>query len=239
MNIKSYAKQCAKYFLLLTASFLAGEFTVYCIDCFSPETVETSASGNWGLGFPEEGQLPTANATIEELKAYDAYFAEATTEKKLYLTFDCGYENGNTKPILEALKKHNAPAAFFCVGNFVKEQPDLIRQIVREGHTVGNHTYTHPDMSKISTKESFQEELEKVETLYEQITGEPMTKYYRPPQGIYIKPFFGALPMWTGTRISSRQKKKLLLNCFPAFIRALLSCFTTRLLPTVRFLMSF
>ena len=140
MNIKSYAKQCAKYFLLLTASFLAGEFTAYCIDCFSPETVETSASGNWGLGFPEEGQLPTANATIEELKAYDAYFAEATTEKKLYLTFDCGYENGNTKPILEALKKHNAPAAFFCVGNFVKEQPDLIRQIVREGHTVGNHT---------------------------------------------------------------------------------------------------
>lgn len=185
MNIKSYAKQCAKYFLLLTASFLAGEFTAYCIDCFSPETVETSASGNWGLGFPEEGQLPTANATIEELKAYDAYFAESTTEKKLYLTFDCGYENGNTKPILKALKKHNAPATFFCVGNFVKEQPELIRQIVQEGHIVGNHTYTHPDMSKISTKENFQEELEKVETLYEQITGEPMTKYYRPPQGIY------------------------------------------------------
>ena len=88
MNIKSYAKQCAKYFLLLTASFLAGEFTAYCIDCFSPTTIETAASGNWGLGFPEEGQLPTANATIEELKAYDAYFAEATTEKKLYLTFD-------------------------------------------------------------------------------------------------------------------------------------------------------
>lgn len=185
MNIKSCVKQCTAYFLLLTASFLIGEFAAYCADCFSLETVETSASGNWGLGFSEEGQLPTANATIEELRSYDAYFAEATTEKKLYLTFDCGYENGNTRRILEALKKHNAPATFFCVGNFVKDQPDLIRQMVREGHIVGNHTYTHPDMSKISTQKSFQQELEKVEVLYKQITGEAMTKYYRPPQGIY------------------------------------------------------
>lgn len=54
-----------------------------------------------------------------------------------------------------------------------------------EGHIVGNHTYTHPDMSKISTKEAFSDELGKVETLYKDITGEEMTKYYRPPQGKY------------------------------------------------------
>ena len=57
--------------------------------------------------------------------------------------------------------------------------------MVDEGHTVGNHTYSHPDMSKISSKESFSEELNKVENIYQNITGEPMTKYYRPPQGKY------------------------------------------------------
>ena len=55
----------------------------------------------------------------------------------------------------------------------------------KEGHTVGNHTYHHPDMSQISTKEAFEKELSDVETLYKEITGEEMTKYYRPPQGKY------------------------------------------------------
>ena len=57
--------------------------------------------------------------------------------------------------------------------------------MVKEGHTVGNHTYSHPDMSQISTKESFETELGKVELLYQEITGKEMTKFYRPPQGKY------------------------------------------------------
>ena len=119
------------------------------------------------------------------MKQYDAYFAEPTDEKKIYLTFDGGFENGNTQMILDALKKHKAPATFFCVGNFLADNKDLVRQIVADGQTIGNHTYTHPDMSRISTKEAFQKELQQVEELYQQITGEELTKYYRPPQGIY------------------------------------------------------
>ena len=97
-----------------------------------------------------------------------------------------GYENGNTPAILDALKKHQAPAVFFAVGNFVRDNPDLIKQMVAEGHIVGNHTMTHPDMSKISSMEdSFQKELQGVEKIYKETTGKEMKKFYRPPQGIY------------------------------------------------------
>ena len=71
-------------------------------------------------------------------------------KKVLYLTFDAGYENGNTPAILDALKKHQAPATFFVVGNFISENQELIKRMEAEGHIVGNHTMTHPDMSKIS-----------------------------------------------------------------------------------------
>lgn len=147
--------------------------------------IAPAADGNWGLSFQEDGKPPVANATGEELKKYDAYYAEDTEEKVIYLTFDAGYENGNTEPILDALKKHQVPATFFVVGPFISEHPEIVKRMAEEGHTVGNHTYSHPDMSKISTKESFQKELSQVEELYEEITGSPMTKYYRPPQGKY------------------------------------------------------
>ena len=125
------------------------------------------------------------NADIEELKQYNSFYVADTEEKVIYLTFDAGYENGNTPKILEALKKHNAPAVFFAVGNFIQDNPELVKQIVSEGHIIGNHTMTHPDMSSISSREAFVSELEGVENLYEELTGEPMTKFYRPPRGVY------------------------------------------------------
>lgn len=148
--------------------------------------VETSSqSSSWGLSFQEEGKRPVGNATVEELKQYDAYYAADTEEKVIYLTFDCGYENGNMPAILTALKKHEVSAAFFVVGNFLTDQPELVKRMVAEGHTICNHTFTHPDMSKISTKAAFSKELQQVEEVYEKIVGEPMMKFYRPPQGIY------------------------------------------------------
>ena len=144
-----------------------------------------AAEGNWGLSFQEEGKPPVANATFEELAKYNAYYAENTEEKRIYLTFDCGYENGNTPAILEALKKHQTPATFFVVGNYLETSPELVKQMVAEGHTVGNHTFHHPEMSKISDAASFEKELKDVETLYQKITGEELTRFYRPPQGKY------------------------------------------------------
>lgn len=145
----------------------------------------SSSDGNWGLSFQQEGKPPVANATADYLKQFHAYYARETDEKVLYLTFDAGYENGNTETILNALKKHQAPATFFLVGNYLETSPELVKRMVDEGHTVGNHTYHHPDMSRISTKESFNQELTDLEALYQQVTGQTMKKYYRPPQGKY------------------------------------------------------
>lgn len=108
-----------------------------------------------------------------------------TDKKVIYLTFDCGYENGNTPAILNALKRHNVQATFFVVGNFLRDNPELIKQMLKGGHTIGNHTFHHPDMSQIATKETFSRELKSVEALYKDITGKSMTRFYRPPQGKY------------------------------------------------------
>jgi peptidoglycan-N-acetylmuramic acid deacetylase len=140
---------------------------------------------NWGLGFGAEGSKPTGNASSEDLKKYDTYYVGDDTEKVIYLTFDAGFENGNTEPILDALKKHNAPATFFVVGHYLETAPELIKRMVDDGHIVANHTYSHPDMSKISDKTSFQKEMNDVTALYKEITGQEMEKFYRPPQGKY------------------------------------------------------
>lgn len=174
---------------LFGACYLAGAtLAEICKDTTRQEVVSESVvldSQDWGLGFSAEGQPPTGMATVEELKEYQTYYLGDTTQKRLYLTFDAGYENGNTEPILEALKKHQAKATFFVVGHYLETAKELIRKMVEEGHTVGNHTYHHYDMSKISDQAAFLEEIQSVEEKYREITGEEMVKYYRPPQGKY------------------------------------------------------
>ena len=144
-----------------------------------------AGSQDWGLGFSEKGKPPTGMASTEEMAEYQAYYLGDTSQKKLYLTFDAGYENGNTEPILDALKKHNIKATFFVVGHYLETAPELIKRMTEEGHTVGNHTYHHYDMSKISDQGSFEAEIKSVEEKYKEITGREMVKYYRPPQGKY------------------------------------------------------
>lgn len=148
-------------------------------------TVSSDNNTNWGLGFSKNGQQPTGNATVDFLKKYNAYFLGNTEEKKLYITFDAGYENGYTPKILDALKKHNVKATFFVVGNFVKTAPELLNKMLDEGHIVGNHTFTHPDMSKISDMESFKKEMQSLEKAFTDATGKEIQKFYRPPQGKY------------------------------------------------------
>ena len=144
-------------------------------------------TGAWGLSFRQEGRPPAGNAESAELARYDAAFLDESGEKVLYLTFDAGYENGCTEQILDVLKAHNAPAAFFLVGNYIQRNGDLVRRMVAEGHTVGNHTMHHPDMSQLTNPESFAKELTDLETLFYETTGRQMDKFYRPPQGIYSR----------------------------------------------------
>ena len=149
------------------------------------DTAAVLQAENWGLGFGTEGTQPTGTASADQLKEYNAYYVGDAGEKKIYLTFDCGYENGNSPAILDALKKHNAPATFFVVGHFLESAPEIVKRMVEDGHTVGNHTWHHPEMSKISDVAAFEKELKDVETRYQEITGEELTRFYRPPQGKY------------------------------------------------------
>ena len=158
---------------------------VLSLGIFADTRPDFVAAGSWGLHFGKEGEPPTGNAPKEALGRYDAAFCGNTGEKTLYLTFDAGYENGCTAQILDTLKRHNVPAAFFLVGTYVEKNPELVRRMVQEGHTVGNHTQSHPDMSKITEKGAFTKELCAVEDAYKAATGEDLPKYYRPPQGIY------------------------------------------------------
>lgn len=186
---KNHPRRTAAVLLFFLLSYTLGVAIGFTSEYFlsrdKGNVIETATDGNWGLSFQEEGQAPVANATFEELAQYDAYYAQNTQEKILYLTFDCGYENGNTGQILDTLKKHQVPATFFVVGTFIDSEPELIQRMVQEGHIVGNHTWHHPDMSQILDLSSFQKELEDVENAYRQITGEEMMKFYRPPQGKY------------------------------------------------------
>ena len=144
-------------------------------------------TGSWGLSFRQEGQRPVGSASAENLQTYNAAYIGAPEEKVIYLTFDAGYENGCTAKILDTLKAHKVPAAFFLVGNYIEKNPDLTRRMAAEGHIVGNHTMHHYDMSKLSDRAAFEKELRDLEALYEATAGSPMPKYYRPPQGIYSR----------------------------------------------------
>ena len=141
-------------------------------------------TASWGLHFGTEGQPPQGTEDANRLRKLDAAYMGDTSQKVLYLTFDAGYENGNTEKILDILEKHQVPAAFFLVGNYMEKNKDLVRRMVAEGHIVGNHTMHHPDMQKKDFA-AFSKELGELEALFREITGKELPKYYRPPQGLY------------------------------------------------------
>jgi len=152
----------------------------------SSATIALAGDKNWGLGFGKDGTLPSGHASAEYLSQYSAYYHGDTNEKILYLTFDAGYENGYTADILDILAKHEVPAAFFLVGHYFESAPELVKRMHEEGHIVGNHSNNHPNMCNLS-REQFAQELEQANDLFHTITGEEMTKIYRPPSGTYCE----------------------------------------------------
>lgn len=166
-------------FLILAAVLAAAVLLLtQCTHSYIP-------TGAWGLSFRQENSAPVGPASTQELARFNAAYLGDTSEKVIYLTFDAGYENGCTAQILDTLKDHNVPAAFFLVGNYMERNADLVRRMVEEGHIVGNHTMHHRDMSQLEEKEAFSKELTDLEVLFTEITGQDLPKYYRPPQGTY------------------------------------------------------
>ncbi len=108
----------------------------------------------------------------------------AEDDKVIYLTFDCGYENGYTAAILDALKKHNAKAIFFVTKSYIRDATDLVIRMKEEGHMVGNHTVSHPNLANCSTEKVVQELTECAEYMKEK-TGYSLDPFMRPPEGAY------------------------------------------------------
>lgn len=150
--------------------------------------VEADGDKAFHFGFKRSvgGQLPSIQEEgfAHILDQNEALFIGNTSKKVLYLTFDNGYENGFTAPILDTLREKKVPAAFFVTGHYVKDQPELIKRMVDEGHIVGNHSWSHPDMTTMSN-DQIRQELARVKDGVAAISSQKSMHYLRPPRGIF------------------------------------------------------
>ncbi len=128
--------------------------------------------------------------TLALLDQYGAVYRKNQDEKVCYFTFDCGYENGWTEPILDVLKEKNVPGLFFVVGHYVETAPTIIGRMYDEGHLVGNHTYNHPNMATDVDENKFIEEITSLEDALSAL-------YPDAPAPIYWRPPYGACNEWT------------------------------------------
>lgn len=121
-----------------------------------------------------------------DITQYQAYYTVPVNEKKIYITFDCGYENGYTADILDILKKEGVTAAFFVTQTYIRDNIELTKRMKEEGHLVCNHTVTHPSMPGKSIEEQ-KNELLTCESYMKEATGYEMDLFFRPPKGEYSK----------------------------------------------------
>ena len=172
------------------ACFLVIVFTVSVVN-MDNKTVETSSTGvistkkiEWGIKRGENHKQP--NLGEENKRIIDKYngISMGNSEKKyIYLTFDCGYEAGYTEKILEVLKQNDVKATFFITGHYLNSSPELVKQMIDEGHIIGNHTADHICMPESSEEEIKEDVMELHTALYDKFGYE--MKYLRPPKGEY------------------------------------------------------
>lgn len=141
----------------------------------------------WGAKNKKDGTRSIRNATSEELLKYNAYYI-GSDEKKIYLTFDEGQNDTYVREILEVLNEKNVKATFFFCKSYIESNKELMKLLVNNGHSVGNHTANHKDMTKLATRENFQKyinQIKQVEDIFKEITGTNIDKVYREPKGVW------------------------------------------------------
>ena len=109
-------------------------------------------------------------------------YVGSNDSKKVYLTFDCGYENGYTERILDTLENHNIHAIFFVTGHYIDSAKNIVLRMKEDGHLIGNHSNKHKDITKLSETEIKKEVLE-LEEKYFKLTNSNLDPFYRPPEG--------------------------------------------------------
>jgi peptidoglycan-N-acetylmuramic acid deacetylase len=157
-----------------------------CFTSAAPIAADSDTSYHFGFKKSKNGSLPSIDQEgfKEIIYRHGAFFMGDPASKQLYLTFDNGYENGLTPQILDTLREKKVPAVFFVTGHYLQDQPDLVKRMAAEGHIIGNHSWSHPDMTQISDGR-IKEELEKVKTETARITGQKEMMFFRPPRGIF------------------------------------------------------
>ena len=109
-------------------------------------------------------------------------FARGPREsEQIALTYDDGPNDPHTLRLLEVLARHDVRATFFPIGRYVQRRPDLVNDLLKAGHVVGNHTFTHPHLV-VSTAVETRNQLEECQRAVEEVTGEA-PKLFRPPFG--------------------------------------------------------
>ncbi len=175
-------KKTVLFFMLFAA--LLGSFSL-------PAQAQT-VRHQWYCKHVKGHVQPPLDARLSFIEEHNAYYidrrhADANDgDKVIYLTFDAGYENGNIAKTLDILRDEKVPAAFFILDTMLYKSEDLVERMINEGHTVANHTARHKDMSQYAN-DAFLAELESLEALYRERTGQEMAKYYRPPEGVFSR----------------------------------------------------
>ena len=147
--------------------------------------LKVNAQGELNWYIKRKGRdIPIFPKEAVEAESYDAYYIDKSGEKKIYLTIDAGYENGNVEKILDVLKEKSVPAAFFLLDNIILKNSDLVLRMEDEGHLVCNHTKNHKNLS-FASEEEIARNLKALEMIYEERCGRKMSKYFRFPEGRY------------------------------------------------------
>lgn len=141
-------------------------------------SLNTYAKG-FGVGKIENNQRPDLN--IKEIIENNGY-TMGEDDNRIYLTFDCGYENGYTMSMLDTLKENEIKAAFFITGHYLTSSKDIVKRMIDDGHLVCNHTNKHKSFETVSLNEMM-EDITSLEKMYNEAFGLEMIKYVRPPKG--------------------------------------------------------
>ncbi|HON64795.1 MAG TPA: polysaccharide deacetylase family protein [Bacilli bacterium] len=138
----------------------------------------------WGFKKNDRHQVPDIGKYASVIEGTSAYYVGNPSKKEVYLTFDAGYDNGELANILAILREKKVKATFFLTGDFVNRFSDLCRQIVNDGHFIGNHSDSHKPLTSLSETE-LALDLASLEEKFFAATGAVMSKYFRPPSGIF------------------------------------------------------
>ena len=156
----------------------------------SLEMIDTSASNlsnatcAWGFKRVKGAPPELASAFTAPLDRFLGIYLGNSETPKIYLTFDEGYENGYTASILDTLNEKKVTAAFFVTMPYVKQNPELVKRMIEEGHIVGNHTVHHPSMPEVTDDEKLKQEIMELHDYLKENFNYEMS-YLRPPKGEY------------------------------------------------------